>query len=192
MTFVDKIRGRWARRITVAALAAVLLPGIIGFAGGSATAGAFSRPGLPVEYLMVPSAVDGPRHQDPVPEGHRVACGVPARRSARARRLQRLGHRDPGVRVVLREPAVGRDAGRRPVELLHRLVSAGVRQRRLPDLQVGDVPDRRAAAVAGLREGRVPERQRGGRPVDVRQLRDDPGGVPPGRCSSTPARCRPS
>ena len=55
MTFVDKIRGHWARRITVAALAAVLLPGIIGFAGGSATAGAFSRPGLPVEYLMVPS-----------------------------------------------------------------------------------------------------------------------------------------
>src|SRR5512141_2114542 len=55
MTFVEKFRGRWARRFTVAALAAVLLPGIIGFAGGSATAGAFSRPGLPVEYLMVPS-----------------------------------------------------------------------------------------------------------------------------------------
>jgi len=55
MTFVDKIRGRWARRITVAAMAALLLPGIIGIVGGSATAGAFSRPGLPVEYLMVPS-----------------------------------------------------------------------------------------------------------------------------------------
>ena len=55
MTFVEKIRGRWGRRITVAALAALLLPGIIGFVGGSATAGAFSRPGLPVEYLMVPS-----------------------------------------------------------------------------------------------------------------------------------------
>ena len=54
-----------------------------------------------------------------------------------------------------REPAVGRHAGRRPVELLHRLVSACVRQGRLPDLQVGDVPDRRAAAVAGRREGRV-------------------------------------
>ncbi len=55
MTFVDKFRGHWARRFTVAALAALLLPGIIGFAGGSATASAFSRPGLPVEYLMVPS-----------------------------------------------------------------------------------------------------------------------------------------
>ncbi|TXI65422.1 MAG: diacylglycerol acyltransferase/mycolyltransferase Ag85A, partial [Mycolicibacterium mageritense] len=55
MTFIDKIRGRWARRMTVVAMAALLLPGLIGVAGGSATAGAFSRPGLPVEYLMVPS-----------------------------------------------------------------------------------------------------------------------------------------
>ncbi|MDT5105418.1 MAG: hypothetical protein QOI25_2931, partial [Mycobacterium sp.] len=30
---------------------AALLPIFVGFAGGSATAGAFSRPGLPVEYL---------------------------------------------------------------------------------------------------------------------------------------------
>jgi diacylglycerol O-acyltransferase/trehalose O-mycolyltransferase len=55
MRFVDKIRGPWARRFAVAAIAAVLLPGVVGLAGGSATAGAFSRPGLPVEYLMVPS-----------------------------------------------------------------------------------------------------------------------------------------
>jgi len=53
--FVDRIRGRWARRIMGAALATLLLPGLIGLFGGSATAGAFSRPGLPVEYLMVPS-----------------------------------------------------------------------------------------------------------------------------------------
>jgi len=43
----------------VGAAAAVLLPGLIGVAGGSATAGAFSRPGLPVEYLQVPSAAMG-------------------------------------------------------------------------------------------------------------------------------------
>jgi diacylglycerol O-acyltransferase/trehalose O-mycolyltransferase len=55
MKFVEKMRGRWARRLTVAAVAAALLPGLIGIVGGSATAGAFSRPGLPVEYLMVPS-----------------------------------------------------------------------------------------------------------------------------------------
>ena len=59
MRFVGKMRGAWARRLTVAALAAAVLPGLIGVVGGSATAGAFSRPGLPVEYLMVPSASMG-------------------------------------------------------------------------------------------------------------------------------------
>ena len=54
----DKMRG-WARRLTVAAIAAAALPGLIGLVGGSATAGAFSRPGLPVEYLQVPSASMG-------------------------------------------------------------------------------------------------------------------------------------
>src|SRR3954471_18274013 len=57
--FVDRIRGRWARRLIGATMAALLLPGMIGIFGGSATAGAFSRPGLPVEYLMVPSASMG-------------------------------------------------------------------------------------------------------------------------------------
>src|SRR5215213_4949387 len=52
MSFV----GKMARRAAVAALAAATLPGLIGFVGGSATAGAFSRPGLPVEYLDVFSA----------------------------------------------------------------------------------------------------------------------------------------
>ena len=52
---VDGILGRWARRLLVATAALLLLPGMIGALGGSATAGAFSRPGLPVEYLMVPS-----------------------------------------------------------------------------------------------------------------------------------------
>ena len=36
-----------------------MLPGLIGVAGGTATAGAFSRPGLPVEYLDVPSPAMG-------------------------------------------------------------------------------------------------------------------------------------
>src|SRR5919204_512032 len=56
MTFVGKMRGAWARRLTIAAVVAAVLPALIGVVGGSATAGAFSRPGLPVEYLMVPSA----------------------------------------------------------------------------------------------------------------------------------------
>jgi len=56
MTFVGKMRGAWARRLTIAAVVAAVLPALVGVVGGSATAGAFSRPGLPVEYLMVPSA----------------------------------------------------------------------------------------------------------------------------------------
>ena len=52
----DGILGRWARRLLMATMAVLLLPGMIGAVGGSATAGAFSKPGLPVEYLMVPSA----------------------------------------------------------------------------------------------------------------------------------------
>ncbi|TQR84872.1 esterase family protein [Mycobacterium hodleri] len=52
MSFV----GKMARRAAVAALAAGTLSGLVGVVGGSATAGAFSRPGLPVEYLMVPSS----------------------------------------------------------------------------------------------------------------------------------------
>ncbi|MBI3228425.1 MAG: esterase family protein [Mycolicibacterium cosmeticum] len=55
MSFVGKIRGA-TRRVVVAAAAAAVLPGLVGVVGGSATAGAFSRPGLPVEYLDVPSA----------------------------------------------------------------------------------------------------------------------------------------
>jgi diacylglycerol O-acyltransferase / trehalose O-mycolyltransferase len=56
MKFAEKLRGVWLRRLTVAAAAAAMLPGLIGVVGGSASAGAFSKPGLPVEYLEVPSA----------------------------------------------------------------------------------------------------------------------------------------
>ncbi|WP_099024106.1 esterase family protein [Mycolicibacterium palauense] len=56
MSFVGKLRGVWGRRLAVSAAAAALLPGLIGVVGQTASAGAFSRPGLPVEYLMVPSA----------------------------------------------------------------------------------------------------------------------------------------
>ncbi|MET0699835.1 MAG: alpha/beta hydrolase family protein [Mycobacterium sp.] len=56
MNLVEKLRGAWGRRVLVATAVAAMLPGLIGVAGNTATAGAFSRPGLPVEYLMVPSA----------------------------------------------------------------------------------------------------------------------------------------
>jgi diacylglycerol O-acyltransferase / trehalose O-mycolyltransferase len=56
MRFVEKMRGAWGRRLVVGAAVAAVLPGLVGIAGTTATAGAFSRPGLPVEYLDVPSA----------------------------------------------------------------------------------------------------------------------------------------
>ncbi|GAA2570726.1 esterase family protein [Mycolicibacterium diernhoferi] len=55
MSFVSKLRGA-TRRVVVATAAVAVLPGLVSAVGGSATAGAFSRPGLPVEYLEVPSA----------------------------------------------------------------------------------------------------------------------------------------
>ncbi|AQA03414.1 diacylglycerol acyltransferase/mycolyltransferase Ag85A [Mycobacterium sp. MS1601] len=55
MKLVQKLRGKWARRLGVAAVASATLPGLLGVTGVAPTAGAFSRPGLPVEYLMVPS-----------------------------------------------------------------------------------------------------------------------------------------
>jgi diacylglycerol O-acyltransferase/trehalose O-mycolyltransferase len=55
MSFVQKLRDA-TRRVVVATAAVAVLPGLVSAVGGSATAGAFSRPGLPVEYLDVPSA----------------------------------------------------------------------------------------------------------------------------------------
>ncbi|OHV05495.1 esterase family protein [Mycobacterium talmoniae] len=55
MTNVSKIWRGWGRRLLIAAVAAAALPGLGGLAGGTAPAQAFSRPGLPVDYLMVPS-----------------------------------------------------------------------------------------------------------------------------------------
>lgn len=43
------------RRLAIAAMGASLLSGIAVASGGSPVAGAFSKPGLPVEYLEVPS-----------------------------------------------------------------------------------------------------------------------------------------
>jgi diacylglycerol O-acyltransferase/trehalose O-mycolyltransferase len=40
-------------------MAALVLPGLIAVAGGTGSAAAYSRPGLPVETLMVPSAAMG-------------------------------------------------------------------------------------------------------------------------------------
>ncbi|NBP86164.1 MAG: diacylglycerol acyltransferase/mycolyltransferase Ag85A, partial [Mycobacteriaceae bacterium] len=54
MKIREMIRGPW-RRVAAVFAAALCLPGLVGAVGGSATAQAFSRPGLPVLYLDVPS-----------------------------------------------------------------------------------------------------------------------------------------
>ncbi|MEB3033642.1 esterase family protein [[Mycobacterium] nativiensis] len=62
MKSVEKLRhaaSRLPRRLGIAAVGAVLLAGLVGGTGGSGDASAFSRPGLPVEYLQVPSAAMG-------------------------------------------------------------------------------------------------------------------------------------
>jgi len=62
MKFVEKFRGTAShlpRRLAIAITGAALLSGLIGAVGGSATVGAFSKKGLPVEYLSVPSAAMG-------------------------------------------------------------------------------------------------------------------------------------
>jgi diacylglycerol O-acyltransferase/trehalose O-mycolyltransferase len=65
MTFFEdlrKLRGATAKlpqRLAIAAVGAALFSGLVGVVGGTATAGAFSKPGLPVEYLQVPSASMG-------------------------------------------------------------------------------------------------------------------------------------
>src|SRR5690242_21956806 len=51
--------GHLARRLTTIALAAAVGWIAVAVVGGAGTVKAFSRPGLPVEYLMVPSASMG-------------------------------------------------------------------------------------------------------------------------------------
>ena len=60
MSFFEQMRklgatARMPRRLAISAIGAALLTGLVGALGGTATAGAFSKPGLPVEYLQVPS-----------------------------------------------------------------------------------------------------------------------------------------
>jgi diacylglycerol O-acyltransferase / trehalose O-mycolyltransferase len=51
----EPMRVVWLRQLVVAATALMMCCGLVVTAGGSATANADSRPGLPIEYLNVPS-----------------------------------------------------------------------------------------------------------------------------------------
>src|SRR6202051_3038210 len=55
MAQIEGRRVRGARRLMIAAIVAALLPGLALIFAGAPDARAFSRPGLPVEYLQIPS-----------------------------------------------------------------------------------------------------------------------------------------
>ncbi len=55
MKEIEGRAGRRTRRLALTAVVAALLSGLAGMFVSAPNAGAFSRPGLPVEYLMVPS-----------------------------------------------------------------------------------------------------------------------------------------
>ncbi len=55
MVFGGKVRGSWLFPLAVATALAAALPALVGVAGGSGTAAAFSSPSAPIEYLDVPS-----------------------------------------------------------------------------------------------------------------------------------------
>ena len=59
MVFRRYLRSWWFLRFAVATTVATALPALVGFAGDSATAAAFSGPNAPVEQLDVPSASMG-------------------------------------------------------------------------------------------------------------------------------------
>lgn len=59
MNFVSLIRGGVTRLLAAAVVSGAAVPAVVCAVGGFAEANAFSRPGLPVEYLEVPSAAMG-------------------------------------------------------------------------------------------------------------------------------------
>ena len=127
----DKMRG-WARRLSVAAVSAAALPGLIGLIGGAATASAFSRPGLPVEYLQVPSASMGRSIKVQFQSGGNGSPAVYLLDGLRAQDdYNGWDINTPAFEWYYQSGLVDRHAGRWPVQLLHRLVQPGLRQGRL-------------------------------------------------------------
>ncbi len=58
-TIVGGVRRGWTRRLAASALVVAMMPGLLATAGLTPTAAAYSREGLPVEQLDVPSASMG-------------------------------------------------------------------------------------------------------------------------------------
>ena len=141
----------WARRLTAALFAALLLPGLIGVAGGAATAGAYSRPGLPVETLMVPSGAMGRdvmvKFQAGGPHAVYLLDGLRARDDNSGWDIETNAFEkfyQSGVSVVM--PVGGMSS------FYTNWNSPAVGQRHHPDLQLGDLSD---VGTSGLPVGRT-------------------------------------
>jgi hypothetical protein len=169
MKLVDTFRGAvtgMPRRIVVGAVGAALLSGVVGFVGGSATAGAFSRPGLPVEYLQVPSASMG--------------------RDIKIQ-FQSGGANSPAVYLLdglrAQDDYNGWDINTPAFEWYYQSglsVIMPVGGQSSFYLQVGNVPDQRAAGLAEFQQAGQAHWFRGCRSFDGRNVSVDAGRVPPG------------
>lgn len=108
--------------------AAVVLPGLVGLAGGAATAGAFSRPGLPVEYLQVPSPSMGRDIKVQFQSGGNNSPAVYLLDGLRAQDdYNGWDINTPAFEWYYTVGTVDSHAGRRAVQLLQRLVQPGLR-----------------------------------------------------------------
>jgi len=152
---------------------------VIGLVGGSATAGAWSRAGLPIEILLVPSPSMGGDIEVEYQGGGRHAVyllyGLRARDDFNGWNIDTQAFEwlyQSGLSVVM--PVGGMSSfysdWYKPAEGIH-----GVRTYKWDTY----IPDHRAAPVAGFPEERPQHRQRRGRRLHVRQLSDDPGRVSP-------------
>ncbi len=183
MKLVDRFRGAVAampRRLVVGAVGAALLSGLIGVVGGSATAGAFSRPGLPVEYLQVPSAGMG---RDIKVQFQSGGANSPALYLLDGMRAQDdfngwdintpafEWYYQSGISVVM---PVGGQSSFYSDWYKPACGKAGCTTYKWETFLTSELP-----AVPGVAEAGQADRQRRGRPVDGRFVGPDPGGLPP-------------
>ena len=156
----------WFRRLSAGTLAAILIAGLISVAGGSPIASAISRPGLPVETLMVPSAAMGRdipvRFQGGGQHAVYLLDGLRARDDNSGWDIETAAFENyyqSGVSVVM--PVGGMSS------FYSDWNSPAVGNGTTQTYKVGNVPDVRTAFLPVGEQGHLVERKRGRRPVDV-------------------------
>ena len=150
---------------------------VVSVIGGAGTAAAFSRPGLPVEYLMVPSPSMGRDIKVQFQGGGKHAVylldGLRAQDDFNGWDINTPAF-DGST-----SPAFGGDARRRRVKLLFRLVSAAVGKGATWTYKWETFLTQELPAWLSANKGVSPGGQRRGRGFDGRLGVVDPGGVSP-------------